>query len=149
MVNRKNVLPIEILLVEDNPADVRLTLEGLKEAKIANHLNSVLDGNSALDFLYQRGDYKDARRPDVILLDLNLPGLDGRAVLQKIKGDQKLKSIPVVIITSSEAEIDIIQSYESYANCFVSKPIDFDGFMRVVRAIEDFWFTVVRLPSQG
>lgn len=149
MVSRKNVLPIEILLVEDNPADVRLTIEGLREAKVANHLHSVLDGNSALDFLHQRGDYKDAVRPDVILLDLNLPGLDGRAVLENIKNDSKLKAIPVVIVTSSEAEIDIIRSYESYANCFISKPIDFEGFMRVVRAIEDFWFSVVRLPARG
>lgn len=149
MVSRKNVLPIEILLVEDNPADVRLTIEGLREAKVANRLHSVLDGSSALDFLHQRGEYKDAVRPDVILLDLNLPGLDGRAVLENIKNDSKLKAIPVVIVTSSEAEIDIIRSYESYANCFISKPIDFDGFMRVVRAIEDFWFSVVRLPPQG
>ena len=149
MVNRKHVVPIEILLVEDNPADVRLTMEGLREAKVANRLHSVIDGSKALDFLHKRGEFRDAVRPDVILLDLNLPGIDGRAVLQQIKSDPKLLSIPVVILTSSEAETDIIQSYESYANCFVSKPIDFEGFMRVVRAIEDFWFSVVRLPSQG
>jgi two-component system, chemotaxis family, response regulator Rcp1 len=148
MVNRRNVRPIEILLVEDNPADIRLTIEGLKEAKVANRLHAVLDGNAALDFLFRRGEHKGAVRPDVVLLDLNLPGIDGRAVLQQVKNDPKLRSIPVVVLTSSESETDIIQSYEAYANCFVSKPIDFDGFMRVVRAIEDFWFTVVRLPPQ-
>lgn len=148
MVNRQHVVPIEILLVEDNPADVRLTTEGLREAKVANRLHSVLDGSLALDFLYRRGSYSNAVRPDLILLDLNLPGTDGRTVLQTIKGDPKLKTIPVVIMTSSEAETDIIQSYESYANCFVPKPIDFEGFMRVVHAIQGFWFTVVRLPPQ-
>lgn len=141
--------PIELLLVEDNPADIRLTVEGLKEAKVANRLHSVLDGRAALDFLYRRGAYKDAVRPDVVLLDLNLPGIDGRTVLSQIKSDPDLLKIPVVIVTSSEAESDIVQSYESHANCFVSKPIDFDGFMKVVRAIEDFWFTVVRLPTKG
>ncbi|WP_417310482.1 response regulator [Devosia sp.] len=140
--------PIEILLIEDNPADIRLTVEGLKEAKVANRLHSVLDGKTALDFLYKRGAYQDAVKPDVVLLDLNLPGTDGRTVLTQIKNDPDLRVIPVVIVTSSEAESDIIQSYEAHANCFVSKPIDFDGFMKVVRAIEDFWFTVVRLPTK-
>jgi CheY-like chemotaxis protein len=138
--------PIEILLVEDNPAEVRLTIEGLKEARIANHLNAVTDGDSALDFLHKRGAYKSAARPDLILLDLNLPGIDGRAVLKHIKDDPVLKVIPVVIITSSEAESDIIKSYESHANCFISKPIDFEGFTQVIRSIENFWFTIVRLP---
>ncbi|MEJ0012121.1 MAG: response regulator [Bauldia sp.] len=138
--------PIEILLVEDNPAEVRLTIEGLKEARIANNLNAVMDGQSAIDYLQRRGRYGDAVRPDLVLLDLNLPGIDGRSVLIHIKEDPQLKIIPVVIITSSEAESDIIKSYEAHANCFISKPIDFDGFTKVIRSIEHFWFTVVRLP---
>jgi CheY-like chemotaxis protein len=138
--------PIEILLVEDNPAEVRLTIEGLKEARIANNLNSVMDGQSAIEYLQRRGKYREAPRPDLVLLDLNLPGLDGRSVLKYIKEDPQLKVIPVVIITSSEAESDIIKSYEAHANCFISKPIDFEGFTKVIRSIEHFWFTVVRLP---
>jgi CheY-like chemotaxis protein len=138
--------PIEILLVEDNPAEVRLTMEGLKEARIANNFNAVTDGQSAIEYLRQRGKYEAATRPDLILLDLNLPGIDGRSVLRFIKDDPKLKVIPVVIITSSEAESDIIKSYEAHANCFISKPIDFAGFTKVVQSIEHFWFTVVRLP---
>ena len=138
--------PIEILLVEDNPAEVRLTVEGLKEARIANKLSAVNDGQSAIEYLRRRGEYASAPRPDLILLDLNHPGIDGRTVLRTIKEDPELKVIPVVIITSSEAETDIIKSYEDHANCFISKPIDFEGFTRVVRSIEHFWFTVVRLP---
>lgn len=138
--------PIEILLVEDNPAEVRLTLEGLKEARIANNLNAVMDGQSAIEYLQRRGKYRDAIRPDLVLLDLNLPGIDGRTVLAYIKDDPQLKIIPVVVITSSEAESDIIKSYEAHANCFISKPIDFEGFTKVIRSIEHFWFTVVRLP---
>jgi CheY-like chemotaxis protein len=138
--------PIEILLVEDNPAEIRLTIEGLKEGRIANRLHSVTDGDQALDFLYRRGAYKSAPRPDLVLLDLNLPGIDGRTVLRQIKEDPELKVTPVVIITSSEAESDIIKSYEAHANCFISKPIDFAGFAQVIRSIENFWFTVVRLP---
>ncbi len=147
MSDRQIARPIEILLVEDNPADVRLTMEGLKEAKVANHLNAVLDGKSALDFVYRRGKHRDAPRPDVILLDLNLPGIDGREVLQQIKDDPDLRTIPVVVLTSSEAESDVVRSYEAHANCFISKPIDFDGFLRVVHAVDDFWFTVVKLPG--
>ncbi len=138
--------PIEILLVEDNPAEVRLTIEGLKEARIANNLNAVMDGQSAIEYLQRRGKYQSATRPDLVLLDLNLPGIDGRSVLKHINEDPQLKIIPVVIITSSEAESDIIKSYEAHANCFISKPIDFDGFTKVIRSIEHFWFTVVRLP---
>jgi len=138
--------PIEILLVEDNPAEVRLTVEGLKEARISNHLNAVMDGRTAIDYLERRGKHAGAVRPDLILLDLNLPGIDGRAVLKHVKESPTLKVIPVVIITSSEAETDIIKSYEAHANCFISKPIDFEGFTRVIRSIEHFWFTVVRLP---
>lgn len=146
MATRARSRPIEILLVEDNPADVRLTIEGLKEAKIANTLHAVNDGDAALDFLYRRKAFASAERPDLVLLDLNLPGVDGRTVLKTIKNDDRLKVIPVVIITSSEAEADIIKSYEAHANCFISKPIDFAGFLHVVRSIENFWFTVVRLP---
>jgi CheY-like chemotaxis protein len=138
--------PIEILLVEDNPAEVRLTVEGLKEARIANNLSFVSDGQSAIEYLQHKGRYQGAPRPDLILLDLNLPGIDGREVLKFIKSDPGLKVIPVVIITSSEAESDIIKSYEEHANCFISKPIDFNGFTTVIRSIEHFWFTVVRLP---
>ena len=141
------VRPVEILLVEDNPADVRLTQEGLKEGKVANRLHAVVDGKAALDFLYRRDVYRDAPRPDVILLDLNLPGIDGHAVLKQIKEDPALCAIPVVIVTSSEAESDVVRSYAEHANCFISKPIDFEGFLRVVHAVEDFWFTVVKLPG--
>lgn len=139
--------PVEILLVEDNPADIRLTQEGLKEGKVANRLHAVVDGSAALDFLYRRGEHGNAPRPDVILLDLNLPGIDGHAVLRKIKEDPALCAIPVVIVTSSEAETDVVRSYEEHANCFISKPIDFEGFLHVVHAIENFWFTVVKLPG--
>ena len=146
MINEGRVRPIEILLIEDNPADVRLTVEGLKEAKVANKLHAIMDGRKALDFLFHRGEYVDAPRPDVVLLDLNLPGVDGRTILKQIKEDPILCVIPVFVITSSEAEADIIKSYESHANCFISKPIDFDGFLKVVHSIEDFWFEVVKLP---
>ena len=138
--------PIEILLVEDNPADIRLTKEGFKEGKIANNLYAAMDGQTALDFLYRRGEYKDAPRPDVVLLDLNLPGIGGHEILSQVKSDPDLRAIPIVIMTSSEAESDVIKSYQEHANCFISKPVDFEGFIRVVRSIEDFWFSVVRLP---
>jgi CheY-like chemotaxis protein len=146
MSDKHSGQPVEILLVEDNPADIRLTQEGLKEARIANRLSAVSDGDAALDFLHRRGAYSDAPRPDLILLDLNLPGVDGRTVLAHIKENPDLKVIPVVVLTSSEAEIDIVKSYEAHANCFISKPIDFSGFLRVVHSIENFWFTIVRLP---
>ncbi|WP_417621071.1 response regulator [Parasphingorhabdus sp.] len=146
MIRSEEVRPLEILLIEDNPADVRLTKEGLKEAKIATQLTAILDGKQALDFLFRRGEHANASRPDLILLDLNLPGIDGREILKQVKASPELRSIPVVVITSSEAESDIIQAYDSYANCFISKPIDFDGFLTVVQSIENFWFTVVKLP---
>lgn len=139
----------EILLVEDNPADVRLAQEGLKEAKVANNLHAITDGREALDFLYRRGGHTSAPRPDLILLDLNLPGVDGRTVLKQVKEDVSLRAIPVVVITSSEAEADIIRSYEAHANCFISKPIDFNGFLRVVNALDCFWFTIVKLPHRS
>ncbi|MDR3476284.1 MAG: response regulator [Devosia sp.] len=138
--------PIEVLLVEDNPADVRLTREGLKEAKVANNLTAVMDGRRALDLLHRRGEYVDSPRPDVIILDLNLPGMDGREVLRQMKEDPQLCAIPVVVMTSSEAETDIVKAYELHANCFITKPLDFGSFLRVVHAIDDFWFTVVKLP---
>lgn len=147
MKSNPRTRPIEILLVEDNPADVRLTMECLKEAKVANRLHAIVDGEEALDFLFRRGQHEDAPRPDVILLDLNLPGIDGRAILKQVKEDPILRVIPVVVLTSSEAESDIAKAYESHANCFISKPIDFESFLQVVQSIEDFWFAVVKLPE--
>jgi len=140
--------PIEILLVEDNPADVRLTIEALKEGKVSNHLSVACDGVEALEFLRKNGKYSDVPRPDLILLDLNMPRKDGREVLEDIKTDPDLKRIPVVIMTTSKAEQDIIKSYNLHANCYVTKPIDLDQFIEVVKAVEDFWLTIVTLPSR-
>lgn len=142
------ISPIEILLVEDNPGDARLAKEALKESKIANHLNVITDGEKAIAYLNKLGEYKNAVSPDLILLDLNLPKLDGRQVLQRIKKDDKLRSIPVVILTTSKAEEDILKSYKLHANCYVTKPIDLDQFMKVIRSIEDFWLSIVKLPSK-
>jgi chemotaxis family two-component system response regulator Rcp1 len=138
--------PVEVLLVEDNPGDVRLTREALKDAKLCSNVHVVEDGAAALDYLYRRDPYAQALRPDLILLDLNLPKKNGREVLFQIKQDQVLKSIPVVILTTSQAEEDILRAYDLHANCYVSKPVDFEQFMRVVKAIEAFWFTIVKLP---
>jgi two-component system, chemotaxis family, response regulator Rcp1 len=143
-----NAQPIDILLVEDNPGDVRLTMEALKEGKVHNRLSVAPDGVEALAFLRQQGVYTDAPRPDVILLDLNLPKKDGREVLAEIKTDESLCRIPVVILTTSKAEEDILRSYELHANCYVTKPVDLEQFMKVVKSIEDFWFSIVRLPSR-
>jgi CheY-like chemotaxis protein len=140
--------PIEVLLVEDNPGDVRLTREALKEGKVHNNLHVAPDGVEALAFLRREGGYADAVRPDLILLDLNLPRKGGREVLEEIKGDPSLRHIPVVILTSSSAEQDIARAYDLHANCYISKPVDLDQFIMVVKSIEDFWFTVVKLPSQ-
>ena len=140
--------PVEVLLVEDNPGDVRLTREALKEGKIRNNLHVAKDGVEALAFLRREGEHADAPRPDVILLDLNLPRKDGREVLAEVKGDPALRQIPVVILTSSQAEEDICRAYDLHANCYISKPVDLDQFIRVVRSIEDFWFTVVKLPPE-
>jgi chemotaxis family two-component system response regulator Rcp1 len=140
--------PIEVLLVEDNPGDVRLTREALRDGKVHNNLSVAPDGVEALAFLRRQGKYADAPRPDVILLDLNLPKKDGREVLEEIKADPSLARIPVVILTSSEAERDIAQAYELHANCYVTKPVDLDQFIHVVRSIEDFWFTIVKLPPE-
>jgi CheY-like chemotaxis protein len=141
------VKPIEILLVEDNPGDVRLTIEGLKEGKVHNNLWVVEDGVEAMAFLRREGRHSDAVRPDLILLDLNLPKKDGREVLSEIKGDDNLKTIPVVILTTSEAEQDILKAYMLHANCYIKKPVDLDQFISVVASIEDFWFTIVKLPQ--
>src|SRR5438309_11981698 len=139
---------IEILMVEDNPGDVRLTREALKGGKVLNRLHVVEDGVAALDFLYRRPPHEDAPRPDVILLDLNLPKMDGREVLSKIKSDDALKVIPVVVLTTSQAEEDVLRAYRLSANCYVTKPVDLHQFNRIVQAIEEFWLTVVSLPPR-
>ncbi|MGD8572353.1 MAG: response regulator [Gammaproteobacteria bacterium] len=139
---------IEILLVEDNPADVRLTREALKEAKVRNQLHVMEDGVKAMQFLKREGEYADAPRPDLILLDLNLPKKDGREVLEEIKRDNSLKRIPVVVLTTSQAEEDIVKTYNLHANCYVTKPVDLDQFITIVRSIEDFWLTIVKLPQE-
>ncbi len=138
---------VEFLLAEDNPGDVRLTQEALRESKIRNNLNVVTDGMEAMAFLRRQGKYVNAPTPDVVLLDLNLPKKDGREVLAEIKSDPVLKRIPVVIITSSEAEKDILRTYDLHANCYVSKPVDLDQFIKVIQAIENFWLTIVKLPT--
>jgi two-component system, chemotaxis family, response regulator Rcp1 len=140
--------PVEILLVEDNLADVRLTQETLKEEKLHNNLSVVNDGVDALAFLHREGPYANAVRPDLILLDLNLPRKDGREVLKEIKNDPALKAIPVVVLTVSEAEKDILESYNLLANCYITKPLDLNQFAKVVRSIQDFWLTIVQLPHQ-
>ena len=137
---------VDILLVEDNPGDARLAIEALRVGKVRNRLYHVEDGVGAMDYLRKRGPYKDAVRPDLILLDLNLPRKDGRAVLAEIKADEDLKRIPVVVLTISKEEEDVLRSYNLHANCFITKPIDLGQFMRVVRSIEDFWMSIVRLP---
>ena len=141
--------PIDILLVEDNPGDARLALEALKDSKILNHVHVAEDGVEAMDFLHHQGKYAKSPRPDLVLLDLNLPKKDGREVLSEIKSDEALKRIPVVILTTSKAEEDIVKSYDLHANCYITKPIDLAQFMNVVKSIEDFWLTVVRLPPKG
>jgi CheY-like chemotaxis protein len=146
MKNAKTGKPVEILLVEDNPGDVRLTIEGLKEGKVNNNLYVVEDGVEAIAFLRREGKYSEAVRPDLILLDLNLPKKDGREVLTEIKADKDLRTIPVVVLTTSEAEQDILKAYMLHANCYITKPVDLEQFISVVSSIEDFWFTIVKLP---
>jgi len=141
--------PIDILLVEDNPGDVRLTREALKEGKIKNNLFVTSNGVEALEFLKQEGEYTDAIRPDLILLDLNMPRMDGRELLEKIKQEPDLRRIPVVILTTSKSEEDIVKSYDLHANCYITKPVDLDQFINVVKSVEDFWLTVVKLPPNG
>jgi chemotaxis family two-component system response regulator Rcp1 len=138
----------EFLLVEDNPGDVRLTCEALTESKVKNNLSIVGDGMEAMAFLHREGKYADAPRPDVILLDLNLPKKNGLEVLAEIKADASLKRIPVVIITSSEAEQDVLRTYDLHVNCYVNKPVDLEQFIKVVQSIETFWLTIVKLPSE-
>lgn len=138
--------PIEILLVEDNPGDQDLTRNALQRAKVRNSLHIVEDGEEAMEFLHQEGEYANAPRPDVILLDLNLPRMDGREVLEEIKKDPNLMDIPVVVLTTSSAEQDILRSYRLHANCYITKPVDLEQFIEVVRSIQNFWLTVVKLP---
>ncbi len=138
---------LKILLVEDNPGDVRLTMEALKDADVPNRLSVVRDGVEAMEFLRRQGQYVAAPRPDLILLDLNLPRKDGRQVLKEIKADDMLKRIPVVVLTTSRAEEDILKAYDLNANCYITKPVDLDQFTQVMRAIEVFWMTVVKLPK--
>jgi len=140
--------PIEILMVEDNPGDVRLAMEALKEGKVRNHMHTVGDGEEALVFLRRQGQYAQVPRPDLILLDLNLPKKTGQEVLAEIKEDPDLRRIPVVILTVSQAEADILKTYNLHANCYITKPVDLDRFIEVVKSIEDFWLTVVMLPPK-
>ncbi|MEW5820627.1 MAG: response regulator [Cyanobacteriota bacterium] len=140
--------PIDILLVEDNPGDVRLTKESLKEGKVKNTLYVATDGIEAMQFLKKEGKFSNAPRPDLILLDLNLPKKDGKELLADIKNDNDLKSIPVVILTTSKADEDILQTYKLHANCFITKPVDLEQFIHVVQSIENFWLTIVKLPTE-
>lgn len=138
-----------VLLVEDNPGDVRLTQEALKQGETEHVLEVVTDGEQALDYLRREDGYESARRPDLILLDLNLPKCDGREVLEEVKSDPELRRIPVVILTTSEATEDVQQAYQNQANCYITKPVDLDDFLTVVRSIEEFWLTTARLPSES
>jgi chemotaxis family two-component system response regulator Rcp1 len=141
--------PVDILLVEDNPGDVRLTIEALKEGRVNNRLQVAHDGVEALQILRQEGQYAGAAHPELILLDLNLPKKDGREVLAEIKADPKLRRIPVVVLTTSEADEDVLKSYDLHANCYITKPVDLNRFIAVVKSIEDFWLTIVKLPPDG
>lgn len=141
--------PVEILIVEDNPGDVRLMQEAMRDSKVLNQIHVVEDGEAAMAFLHREGEYADALCPDLILLDLNLPMKDGREVLEEVKEDPELRRIPVVILTMSGAEDDILRTYNHYANCYITKPIDLQQFIQVVRAIENFWLTIVKLPPDG
>ena len=140
--------PIDILLVEDDPGDELITREAFEHNKLQNRLHVAHDGEEGLNYLYRRGEYQDAPRPDLILLDLNLPRKDGREVLAEVKSDPDLKPIPIVVLTTSQAEQDILRSYELHANCYVTKPVNFERFLEVVQCIENFWLTVVALPPK-
>ncbi|MBD2560230.1 MULTISPECIES: response regulator [Nostoc] len=142
------IMPIEVLLVEDNPGDAQLTRIALEDSKISIHLNVVEDGVEAMAFLRKQEKYARAAHPDIVLLDLNLPRKDGREVLAEIKGDENLKRIPVVILTTSQAEEDILKAYNLCANCYITKPVDFDQFVKIVQSIENFWFAIVKLPPE-
>jgi two-component system response regulator len=141
-------MPIEVLLVEDNPGDAQLTRIALEDSKISIHLNVVEDGVEAMAFLRKEGKYVKVAHPDIVLLDFNLPRKDGREVLAEIKADEKLKRIPVVVLTTSQAEEDILKAYNLSANCYITKPVDFDQFVRIVQSIENFWFAIVKLPPE-
>jgi len=145
----ENLTPLEILLIEDDPGDVELTKEAMEDSKLFTHLHVVEDGEEAMAFLKREGQYADAPKPDLILLDLNLPRKDGRQVLKEVKEDSDLKVIPVVILTTSSAEEDILRSYRLGANCYVTKPVGLEQFIKVVEAIDNFWFTVVKLPTRA
>jgi len=149
MAETKVGKPIEILLVEDNPGDVDLARAAMEDSKVRNILHTVGDGVEAMLFLRRKGKYTEVPRPDLVLLDLNLPKKDGREVLAEIKSDEDLKRIPVVILTISKDEEDILKTYNLHANCFITKPIDLNQFVKVVKAIEDFWLTIVKLPPNG
>ncbi len=149
MNNEMMVRPAEVLLVEDNPGDVRLTKEALNEGKVLINLSAVKDGIEAMKFLRKKGKYSKAHRPDIIFLDLNLPKKHGREVLAEVKSDKDLRRIPVVILTMSKDDEDVLNSYDLHANCYITKPIDLDRFMEVVQSIENFWLTVVKLPTNG
>jgi len=146
-VNASETRPIEILLVEDSPSDATLTIEALEAGKIANKLSHVEDGAEAMAYLRRQGRYSNASKPDLIMLDLNLPRKDGREVLKELKSDPALKMIPVIILTTSSSDKDVMQSYELHANCYITKPVDFKRFIDIVRSIENFWLTVVTLPQ--
>jgi chemotaxis family two-component system response regulator Rcp1 len=148
MGSQNDHAPIEILLVEDNEGDVRLTREVLKDGRIRNVLNVVGDGVEALAYLRREGEYADMKPQDLILLDLNLPKKDGREVLAEIKSDAELRRIPVVVLTTSSSEVDVLSAYDLHANCYITKPVDLDQFVRVVRSIEDFWLAIVKLPHE-
>ena len=147
-MNGPTAAPIDILMVEDNLGDARLTQEALKESKMLNNLFHAKDGVEAMEFLRKEGKFKDMPTPDIILLDLNLPRKDGREVLAELKAIPKLKNIPVVVLTTSDAEQDILMSYNLHANCYITKPVDLDKFIEIVRGIENFWLSIVKLPSQ-
>lgn len=138
--------PVSILLVEDNPGDAELAIISLRRAKVSNDVHVIEDGEQAMSFLRRQGDYQDAQRPDLILLDLNLPGMDGREVLQEIKNDEELRSIPVVVLTTSEAHIDVEAAYGNYANSYMTKPVDFQQFHKLIADMANYWFTLVKLP---
>jgi CheY-like chemotaxis protein len=142
------IMPIEVLLVEDNPGDAQLTRIALEDSKISIHLNVVEDGVEAMAFLRKQEKYAKMPHPDIVLLDLNLPRKDGREVLAEIKGDENLKRIPVVVLTTSQAEEDILKAYNLCANCYITKPVDFDQFVKIVQSIENFWFAIVKLPPE-
>ena len=146
--NGINTRSIEILLVEDNPGDARLTMEAMRDAKVRNRIHVVEDGVEAMEFLRRQGRYGDAPRPDLILLDLNLPKMDGREVLAEVKADPNLKRIPVVVLTTSQAEEDVLRAYDLHANCYVTKPVDLAQFMKIVELIDEFWVNVVTLPGK-